>query len=205
MNIINISIIVIGAVFAFKGLLKGFILEIFTLIGFVAGYIIALREMNALAGLIEKSIKLPASVLTVISFFLIFILILLLTRALAKVLRKMAEVSMIGWLDKLGGLGFGLFKGLLTASIIIHLLTLFSLPEDFKRLQEEASLYKPVKSIAPFVFDTVRRVLPGSGDFYDEIKESVSRSSKEFKEDVIESGLEKAEEKIKERIEDLSK
>ena len=137
MNHIDLVILVIIGIFCIKGFFRGMILEIFTLIGLLIAYIIALREMDTVAGFINRIVTLPDIVSNSLSFILLFISILLLFRWLAGVFRHIAQWSFLGWLDRGGGMVLGIFKGALITSLLALFISLIPLTESMERMHEE--------------------------------------------------------------------
>jgi len=179
MNIIDICILVILGFFGIKGLIRGIILEVFTLIGLLIGYILALREMSTVTGFVVKYIAIPELIMNSLAFLIIFLAVIFVFRWLAGLLRKFAEWSLIVWVDKIGGLAFGVFKGSLIASLVILLISLLPVPEKVQQVQDKSVLFKPVRAVAPAVFNLFEKTFPETKDFYDEVKEGFKESSDE--------------------------
>ena len=200
MSPIDITILVVLSIFAIKGLMRGLILEVFTLAGFILGYLLALREMSTLVGLIENLVHLPPLFVSALSFLVIFIGVVLLVRWLAKLIKSVANATLIGWLDKGGGAAFGLFKGALVMSLVLLLIGLLPLPKEMTQEQERAKLVGPVRSVAPAVFDLVKRTFPKTKDFVGEIKESFEKSSKSAVQDKLEERLDAMTQEVEDRV-----
>lgn len=176
MNIIDICIVVILAFFGIKGLIRGIILEVFTLVGLLIGYIVALREMSSVTGFVIRYIHIHELFLNVLSFIVIFLAIIFIFRWLAGLLRKFAKWTLITWVDRLGGIAFGVFKGSLVASLVILLVSLLPLPESVEEVQNQSVLFKPVRAVAPAVFNLFEKMFPETKDFYDEVREGFKDS-----------------------------
>lgn len=177
MNAIDIGILIVLGIFGVKGFIRGIVIEIFTLAGMVVAYIISIREMGFFADIIIKNIRIPPVVASTISFLILFIAIVFLFRWLASALKLFARWTFIGWIDSLGGMVFGFFKGALIASLIILLVSLFPLSSEIDKLQKESFLFQPVRSVAPAVFNTIKKVIPHSKDFYEELREGLKEKT----------------------------
>lgn len=177
MNHIDMIILVIVGIFCIKGFFRGMILEIFTLIGLLIAYIIALREMDMVAGFISRIITLPDVVANSLSFILLFISILLIFRWLAGILRHIAQWSFMGWLDRVGGMILGIFKGALITSLLALFISLIPLTESMKKMHEQSLLFQPIRSVAPAVFNFLKSTFPQTKNFYEEVREGFSRTS----------------------------
>jgi membrane protein required for colicin V production len=70
------------------------------------------------------------------------------------VLSKMVETVMLGFVNKLAGLVFGILRAALILSIV--LLVFDKIDEDVKILPEtakaESRMYEPIKNLAPMIF-----------------------------------------------------
>ncbi len=100
-------IFVIIIVFAIiKGYRQGLIVGIFSLIAVVIGLAAAMKLSTVMAGYIGKSVNISEKWLPVISFALVFIMVLILIRLGAKAVERTAQFVMLGWLNRLGGVLF---------------------------------------------------------------------------------------------------
>ena len=180
MNSIDIIILVILGIFCLKGFFRGIIVEVLTLVGLVVAYVIALREMSTVAGWIERVVHLPSLISTALGFFMIFLLIVLFFRWVAGAVRRITQWIFLGWIDRGGGMLFGIFKGALIVSLLILLISLVTFSKELEREQKNSLLFKPVSVVAPAVFTFIKHVFPRTKDYYEEVKEGLSNSSKEI-------------------------
>jgi len=175
-------------------------MEVFTLLGLLAAYVIALREMSVLAGWINSLVSLPSLFISTLSFFLIFLAISLLCRWLAGLLRHVTRWTLLGWVDRSGGLFFGLFKGALVASLLALLISLVSFSPEMKKEESNSLLFRPVRSVAPAVFNFLKKTIPQTKDFYDEIKEGLPDASKQIVDKAFSKPLESLQKELKSRV-----
>ena len=200
MNSIDIIILIILGFFCIKGFFRGFIMEIFTLIGLLLAYVIALREMNSLASLIDSLFHLPPLIANVLSFTFIFILVVLLCRLLAGALRKLTRWTFLGWIDRGGGIMFGLFKGALVASLLALLVSLVPISDELEREKNDSFLFRPVRSVAPAVFNFIKHTFPKTKDFYDEVSEGLTEKSKEMVDKILSKRIDSLQQDFKDRV-----
>lgn len=117
-----IVVLIVGAAAAF-GLMRGFIAEVASLAGWVAGFV-AVRLFYTPARAIFATAtgsEVLAAIAAVIGPFLLALLVVKLIGSLAS---NTAKNSLIGPVDRLLGLGFGVVKGFLAASLIFLIITL---------------------------------------------------------------------------------
>ena len=198
MNVIDIGILVVLGIFGVKGFIRGIVVEIFTLAGMVIAYIVSIREMGSLANILTTNVHIPPLAASTISFLILFIAIVFLFRWLASALKLFARWTFIGWIDSFGGMLFGIFKGALIASLIILLVSLFPLSSEIDKLQKESFLFQPVRSVAPVVFNTIKKVIPHSKDFYEELKEGLKEKTNAAADQVLLKKLDSLQTGLKE-------
>jgi len=200
MNAIDVFILIILALFIIKGLFRGLIIEVFTLAGLLIGYVVALKGFGLVTAIIDSMVELPALLVTTLGFLIIFIGILVIFRVAAGLVKKFAKWTLLGWVDHLCGGVFGMLKGALIASLLALLFSLIPMSEDMQKTQDDSLLFKPIRGVAPAIFNFVQMTFPKTKDFYEELKEGFSKSSKEVKNRVMEKQLENLQEKVKDQI-----
>lgn len=200
MNGIDLIILVIIGFFCVKGLFRGLIIEVFTLLGLVVGYVIALREVGTAAGWFEKMFHLPDIVSSTLGFLLIFVLISLLFRLIAGIIRRFMRWTFIGWLDRGSGFLFGLFKGALVTSLLLLLFSLLPLSPEMRHMEDQSFLFKPVRSVAPAVFNFLKHAFPRTKDFYEEVKDGFSEKSDKMIDQIKAKGMESVQKEVEKRV-----
>lgn len=205
MNSIDIVIIAIAGFFCVKGLVKGMILEVFTLAGLLLGYFIALRGKSAISTMIQKWIILPDIIVNTISFFIVFILIIIFFRVAAGKVRKFFKWTLLGWIDKAGGFLIGLFKAALVTSLIALLFSIIPFSNEIRKEQEASFFFNPVRSVAPAVFNLIKTVFPKTEDFYKELKDGFESESRKAIDKMIPKKIDVFQEDIKNNIDSLQK
>ncbi len=164
MNTLDLIISFVIIVPALLGLQKGFLRSIFSLIGIVAGFILATSYNELLTGYISF-LKLDPKILSLISFFIILISVNLI---LGYISQKISGFNFITKsFDRIFGLLFGMMKGIILASLFLLASTkLFS--AFSKKTVDESVIYPHVVDAAPGIYDFLKVLLPGAGEFYNE-------------------------------------
>ena len=171
LSVDSIIIIALGF-FAYKGMRKGLILEVFKLIGMFGGFLIAAKFFSAGTGLMMKQFDVGPNIAAGLSFILIFIAVAATARIIAGSLKKLLQITMLGWVDSGGGALFGALK----ASFIISsvLLAISIIPGDFtKNIEKKSKFYGPMKGIAPMVYDWIFGIFPDAISFHDKINKTI--------------------------------
>ncbi|MBK8982447.1 MAG: CvpA family protein [Ignavibacteria bacterium] len=164
MNNLDLIISFVIIVPSLLGLQKGFLKSIFSLIGIVAGFILATSYNEILTGYISF-IKLDPKILSLISFFIILISVNLI---LGFISQKISGFNFITKsFDRILGLMLGMMKGIILASLFLLATTkLFS--AFSKKTVDESVIYPHVVDAAPGIYNYLKVILPGAGEFYNE-------------------------------------
>ena len=102
--IIDIIVLIMLVVAIIKGLRRGLIIAIFSILAFIAGIAAAMKLSVVVAGYLKDSVNVSAKWLPVLSFILVFIAVVLLVRLVAKLIEKSVEMVLMGWANKIGGI-----------------------------------------------------------------------------------------------------
>lgn len=103
------------------GLARGFITEVLSLLAWVAA-ILAVRFLYPTGKALAFHLTGTASGAAILAFVVIFLVAFVGFRLIAQMLGDRTRASVVGPVDRLLGLGFGAFKGLIGASVLYLLL-----------------------------------------------------------------------------------
>lgn len=180
MNILDIIIGIILILFAIAGLRKGLITEVFYLASFVIGIYGAMFFSDAVANWMSGFTNIGKEYLAIIAFIITLILIIIAIRLLGNAISFLFESINLGFIDKIGGVCFGIFKGALFVSIIILIMNVFGVTELIdKNTRNSSFLYSYTERIANVLYKN-----------HDVVKESIEKSLDKA-EDIIETSLSK--------------
>lgn len=160
MNLIDILLGIPLAWAIYRGFKKGLILEFAMLLGLIIGLYAGLHFSKMAAVFIKDTFHIQGSWLPIVSFIIVFILVLLGIYILGKLMEKTAEALMLGLLNKIGGALFSVIKMALILSFILFMLNgLAPGGSIFTKTQRDKSyLYKSVTSFAPFLMPKVKTI-----------------------------------------------
>ena len=102
--ILDIIVAMILILALIKGYRQGLIVALFSVISFIFGLAAALKLSVVVADYIGNSVKISDKWLPIISFGVVFLIVVLLVRLGAKFIQKSVELAMLGWLNKIGGI-----------------------------------------------------------------------------------------------------
>ena len=170
------AVIIILAVIA--GFRRGLIAGIFSLLAIIIGLAAAIKLSAVVAGYIGKAVKVSDQWLPVISFAMVFIVVVLLVRWGAKAVQKMAESLMLGWANRLGGIIF--YAAVYT--IVFSVLLFYA--EQIKLLQPEtihrSVAYSFVQPWGPKAINSFGSVIPLFKDMFGELEKFFGGVAKEI-------------------------
>ena len=121
------AVLIVFAVF--KGYQRGLIIGLFSLVAVIIGLAAAMKLSVVMADYLGKAVNISDKWMAVVSFAVVFLLVLLLIRLGAKIMEKTVQMAMMGWLNKIGGII------LFTAIYITVLSVLVFYAEQLKLLQ----------------------------------------------------------------------
>lgn len=179
--ILDIIIAVILLLAVIKGYRQGLIVALFSVVAFIVGLAAAIKLSVVVAGYIGNAVKISDKWLPIISFAVVFLIVVLLVRLGAKFIQKSVELAMLGWLNKIGGIL--LYAGLyiLIFSILIFYADQlgFIKPET----KNESITYAYVQPWGPKLMEglgKIIRVFKGMfkdlEDFFDGVSKQVPRA-----------------------------
>lgn len=130
-----------------RGISKGFLEQALALGGIVLSVWAAFHFSTLVCAWLKPYVEVSETTLNVISFALILVVVSLLVYLVAKLLTKVAEIAMLGWLDKTLGLVFALAVNALVIGVFIIL---------FDTLNAKFGLVKPEVLDASIVYTSLR-------------------------------------------------
>lgn len=161
MNIIDIILLICFIPAIISGIRKGFIAQVVAIVSIVLGAWLSYRFSSLVTKWISGWIEASPQVLEIVSYILIFVVVVLALFALGKVLESTIKIIMLGWLNKLLGCIFALVKCALIVGILI--IAFDALNGTFKfvdaEVLEKSVLYPPMKTFATSVFPYIKSLI----------------------------------------------
>ena len=166
--VIDIIFILVMIFAVFKGISKGLVLGIFSLLTVLIGLAAALKLSAILANYLKGNIGSFGKWIPVLSFILVFIVVILLVKLGARVIEKTIQLAMLGWLNRLGGI---LFYSALY--IIIFSIFLFYAEKMYLVKQETILQSQVYPYIAPWgakVIENLGKIIPFFRDIFAQLE-----------------------------------
>jgi membrane protein required for colicin V production len=118
-----LTIVILGYSFV-RGLFRGLVKEVSSIIGVLGGFYAAYSYYMEMAKLFSKVIR-DTAYLNTLSFLVIFCSVLILVSIAGIIIKYLLNIAFLGWADRICGVGFGLIKGILIVSVLLISLTAF--------------------------------------------------------------------------------
>ncbi len=155
MNLIDIIILIPLTWGAFKGFRNGFLIEIATLAGLVAGVFLALIAADVVGRVLEAMVSWNPIPYKFMAFVIVFVIVVVALKFLAKVMEHMLKAIHLNFLNRAAGLLAGALKLALFLSIFMIFVNYLNphitiLPDKLR----EGSLF------LPYIEKLVHYVLP---------------------------------------------
>lgn len=142
LNALDIAFLAITGFFAMKGLLRGFLRELASLVGLYLGFRLATLYSPQAEPLLRPWLKNDAYV-GVAAWIVVFVGALILVWLAVRVLTTLLKITMLSGLDHAAGGAFGLIKGGLVCAILLTLLNIVLPQADFTTQSRLAPLLQP--------------------------------------------------------------
>ncbi|MDA8138055.1 MAG: CvpA family protein [Desulfobacteraceae bacterium] len=133
MNLLDIALLVILGFFLIRGIFRGLVKELSSIIGVFSGFFAAYRFYPQVAQHLARWVP-NGSYANIISCLLLFIGVYLVVSLIGMLIKYLMNIVFLGWTDRLCGLVFGAIKGALIVSAIVIMLTTF-LPKNSAMLK----------------------------------------------------------------------
>ena len=144
-----------------RGLSKGFLEQALALVGIVLSVWAAFHFSSLVCTWLKPYLEVSETVLNVIAFALILVAISLAVLLVARLLTKVVELAMLGWLNK----GLGVLAACAVTALVLGLLIILfeTLNLKFQFVKADALsdsvLYGPLRDAAYVVFPYLKQLL----------------------------------------------
>jgi membrane protein required for colicin V production len=166
--ILDLIFIIILVLAIFKGYRRGLIVGIFSFLAIIIGLAAAIKLSTIVAGYIGKAVNVSDQWLPIISFAVVFMLVVLLVRLGANLIERTIEIAMLGWINKLGGI-------LLYAALYITVFSIVIFYAEQVHLIKQQTIeksvsYSFVQPWGPKAINVLGSVIPWFKDMFAELE-----------------------------------
>jgi len=157
MNYIDVFILVLLVYAVFRGITRGLVLQLASLVALIAGIFLALKFSGFTARYLIKHWAFDYEYLYMVSLALTFILVFIMITILGNLLDKVVKTSQLSFINKLAGAFFNICKVMLIMGVLLLYIERVNnrisiLP---KNARENSFFYKPVTSATLFLFPSL--------------------------------------------------
>ena len=137
-----------------RGISKGFLEQALSLAGIVVSVWAAFKFSALVCTWLKPYLSLSETTLNVVAFALILVAVCLVVLIVAKLLTKVLEMSMLGWLDKILGLVFALVVNALLLGVFVILFDTLNLKFGFVKPEvlDGSVVYTTLRDFCYLVF-----------------------------------------------------
>src|SRR5258706_6028503 len=163
-----------------KGYRRGLIVGVFSFVAIIIGLAAAIKMSAIVAVYIGKSVNASKEWLLIISFVLVFLIVVLLVRWIANIIQRSVEIAMLGWVNRLGGVILYAAISLIVFSILIfyaeqiHLLRQQTIDSSLTYAFIQPWGPKTINACAS-VIPVFKNMFTELKDFFDSISHKISR------------------------------
>ena len=154
LDIILAAILVFGLV---RGFMRGFFVEIASLVALALGLYGAIHFSYIIADFLKDRVEWTEKYIQIIAFTATFIIIVIVISLAGKFLTKIADSAELGLMNKTFGALFGIAKTALILSVVLIIFSKLNKAIPFVGEEElqNSALYEPVKKLAPTIFPSI--------------------------------------------------
>jgi membrane protein required for colicin V production len=154
MNFIDLVIFVLLAYAVFKGVTRGFVLQLASLAALLGGVFAALKLSGFTARFLSEHWNFGYEYLYLVSVALTFILVFILVNLVGEWVNSIVETAHLTLLNKLAGALFNVCKVMIIAGLIIVFIDRVDSRTHFvpEKIRKGSLFYKPVTSAVLFLF-----------------------------------------------------
>lgn len=160
----------------YKGLSRGIIKELTSLLGLALGIYGALRFSEQFHLLVQENTSIDESFIPIITFAVTFLIIILIVRVLGHILNKIIKMVALGLISRMLGGVFGVLKmALITSALLLIVNNIDQHLEIIpKQQKKKALLYKPISEIVPILLneEEANSLIKEVEEIWDESKET---------------------------------
>ena len=155
--LIDAAYMILLALACYKGLKKGFIIAIFSVIGFIVGIAAALK-LSAIVATQLSTHTGAGKWLPAVSFLLVFIATAFLVNIVGRIIQKTFETVMLGWVNRLAGF----FLYALLYSIIYSVFLFYAIQLHFIKpaTTHDSVVFLYLQPLAPKIIDGLGTLIP---------------------------------------------
>ena len=152
-----------------KGWQKGLIVGLFSLVAIFIGLAAAIKLSAVVANYLGKSVKISEQWLPIISFAIVFVIVILLIRLGARMIQRFAESVMLGIFNRIGGVL--LYAAIYTIVFSVILFYAEQIRIVKPETKEKSVTYEFVQPWGPKAMNAMGAVIPIFRDMFTDLQD----------------------------------
>ncbi|HEY2348009.1 MAG TPA: CvpA family protein [Puia sp.] len=176
---IDIFCCIIICLAVIQGWKKGLILALFSMVCGLVGLAAAVKLSAVLATHMKSDLHMSSRWLPVLAFVLIFVLALLIIRWTGKLLEKLVQMVLMGWLNKLGGILLFLVLYLSIYSILLFYGTKTRIISN--QAVDDSHLYSLIAPFGPGIIRFITGFIPLGHDMFNALEGFFDKIAKDIR------------------------
>lgn len=174
--LIDLVFVILMVLAVFKGISKGFIVAVFSLLAFIIGLAAALKLSASVADHLREKMNMEGYWLPVLSFLIVFVGVVLLIKFCASLVKKAASIVFLGWLDALAGILLFAVMYTMIYSVILFYATRIGLISQ--EMQSISKTYFFIEPFGPDVMKVLGKVFPFFSNLFSDLSHFFEQVSK---------------------------
>jgi membrane protein required for colicin V production len=157
-NSFDVVLLVLLAASTALGLRNGFVVEVAGIFGSVLAFGVARLEYGDVGAELQRFLS-RSPWMKIVAYFIVFFIMWTAVMIVARRMRSLLRLMMLGWLDRIGGAIIGFAQGVLVAVLVVYLASR-SPGLGLRQLERHSALGHVLVSAAPVfthLFPTVPR------------------------------------------------
>jgi membrane protein required for colicin V production len=147
-NWVDLILLCVFALFGLRGFFRGFFREFFSLVGLVAGFMIAVAYDQEIASLVSKHWQMSPLLLKGVSFVAVFFAVYFLLNLAGWLLHRSEKLLFLKTLNRTGGIALGMGKGAALVAIGVFFVSSTALlPQPTRENVESSYLARPLTQL----------------------------------------------------------
>lgn len=164
LGVIDIILLLCFVPALIQGIRKGLVDQLIGIAILVVGAFLAWKFSSAVTEILAPSFEsVDPALLNILSFALIFVVVFIILRLLGGLVNKLIKITTLGWLNRLAGFFFAIFKAAIIIGLVITLFDSLNghLPLIKQETLDSSVVYNAIKGftskIFPFVEDFIQQ------------------------------------------------
>ena len=161
MNYLDIAILVIIAGFLLKGVFRGLLKEVCSLLGLLVGGFLAFRYQGPLGEVIMDASGWPSQLSLVLAFLALFLSSVVFFGLFGYLLSRFVKLVFLGGMNRVAGAIFGIIQGVLLLAVVLFAVSLRPLPKTIEPVFLQSQLAPPLVELGQATMTGSRALLNG--------------------------------------------